>query len=123
LKETSTMPQAPSSVDFALDRQNLYREENYTDLNVGAIRRLIPVHPDGTPDAARTEVFVGTAHLMTPGGPLPVQAVLPANNFAEALNSFPAAMQGAMAETLEELQEMQREQKRQDASRIIVPGR
>lgn len=117
------MPNAQASIDFVLDRQNLYREENFTDLNVGAIRRLIPVHQDGTPDAGRTEVFVGTAHLMTPGGPLPVQAVLPANSFPEALSSFPAAMQAAMAETLEELKALQREQKREEASRIIVPGR
>jgi hypothetical protein len=117
------MPNGPTSTDLALDRQNLYREENYTDLSVGAVRRLIPVRPDGTPDPARAEVFVGTAHLMTPGGPLPVQAVLSANNFQDALNAFPAAMQAAVAETLEELEKLHREQTRQEASRIIVPGR
>jgi hypothetical protein len=42
------MNQNPADqIDFNLDTQNLYREESYTDLKAGAIRRLIPVKADG----------------------------------------------------------------------------
>jgi hypothetical protein len=59
--------------DIQVDRNNLYREENYTDLKVASIRRLVPVKPDGTPDMTRRQVFIGQTHLMSQMGPLPVQ--------------------------------------------------
>ena len=37
-------------IDFELDTQNLYREESYTDLKAGAIRRLMPVQADRPED-------------------------------------------------------------------------
>ena len=109
-------------IDFNLDTENLYREESYTDLKAGAIRRLVPVNPDGTNDGARTEIFVGTTQLMTPEGPLPVQARLMANNFQEALQAFPAAMRQATNEMIAQLEELQKKMQQKDDSRIIVPG-
>ena len=38
------------TIDFTVDRNNLYREESFTDIKVAAIRRLTPVKPDGTVD-------------------------------------------------------------------------
>ena len=37
-----------NDVDFKIDRSNFYREETFTDLKVGAIKRLTPVKPDGS---------------------------------------------------------------------------
>lgn len=116
------MPQTVESIDFTLDRQNLYREENYTDLKAGSIRRLVPVQPDGGPDDGRTEIFVGTTQLMTPEGPLPVQARLMANSFQEALSVFPEAMRQATEEMIEQFEKMQQKMKAESDSRIIVPG-
>lgn len=112
-------------VDFTVDQGNLFREEAITDLKVASIRRLVPIKPDGTDDPSRTPVFMGHTQVMTPEGPLPLQARLPANNLAEVFEVFPQAMQQALTEMLKHLQEMYRQEKekKRDNSRIIVPGR
>ena len=56
-------------IDFNVDRDNLYREEGITDLKTASIRRLIPIKADGSTDASRTAIFVGSTQLMTPEGP------------------------------------------------------
>ena len=61
------------SIDFAMDRKNLYREESFTDLKIASIRRLTPVKPDGSADKTRKTIFVGHTNLITPNGPLPIQ--------------------------------------------------
>lgn len=113
----------PYNIDFTVDQQNLYREEAYTDLKVASIRRLVPINLDGSDDKSRTPVFIGTSQLMSPQGPLPLQAALPANNLEEAIQVFPAAMERAMADMIEELQKMQEAEKQENDSRIILPGR
>ena len=115
------MPQTVDNIDFTLDQQDLYREENYTDLKVGSIRRLVPVQPDGNADDSRTEIYIGTTQLMTNEGPLPVQARLMANSFQEALTVFPKAMQQATLEMAAQFEKMQQQMKKEDDSRIIVP--
>jgi hypothetical protein len=112
-------------IDFRVDKNNLYREEGITDMKVASIRRLVPIKADGSDDPSRTPVFYGNTQLMTPEGPLPIQAQLAANNLEEAFAEFPNAMQAALSEMIEKIQKMQQEQKLQDRddSRIIVPGR
>jgi hypothetical protein len=110
-------------IDFTMDTQNLYREEGFTDMSAGTIRRLVPVNPDGSEDKSRTPVFVGSSQLMTEQGPLPLQATLMANNLKEAMEVFPAAMEKAMQEMVQALMRLQQEQKQAEDSRIIVPGR
>lgn len=120
------MTEGNNRINFTVSRDNLYREESITDMKVASIRRLVPIKVDGSVDESRTPIFVGSTQLMSPEGPLPLQAVLPANNFEEALNSFPEAMEQAMAEMIEQVQKMQemhRAQKQKENSRIIVPGR
>ena len=116
--------QAPD-IDFTVDKNNLYREESITDLKVAAIRRLVPVKPDGTDDKSRTPIFLGTTQLMSPEGPVPLQASLTANTLEEAMDAFPGTMKIALAEMMEKIQKMQQQQaaQKQDDSRIIVPGR
>jgi hypothetical protein len=114
-----------NGIDFFINPDALYREESFTDLQSGAVRRLVPVRADGSADEARTPIFIGTAQVLTPDGPLPIQAVLPANNLKEALAAFPGAMQVALEEMIGELEKMQREQPDAsgEKSRIVIPGR
>ena len=107
------------SIDFSVERTNLYREENFTDLKIASIRRLTPVKPDGSPDKTRKTLFVGHTNLITPSGPLPIQNVIQAKELQQAIKKFPEAMQSAMERLIEEA----KKQKQQEDSRIIVPGR
>ncbi|MDY6824364.1 MAG: cytoplasmic protein [Thermodesulfobacteriota bacterium] len=110
------------NIDFSVDQNNLYREESITDLKVAAIRKLIPIKPDGQDDPDREVIFVGHTQLMSPEGPLPLQARLEAGNMEEAMKAFPGEMQKAMADMQERVRQYQQQQQ-QDESRIITPGR
>ncbi len=118
-----------NSIDFSIDRSNLYKEESFTDLKVGNIRRLIPVKPDGSEDKTRNTVFVGQTNLMTPNGPLPIQGVIRAKELQQAVKRFPEAMEDAVERMMEEAQKMKDQQgseiitKQKEDSRIIIPGR
>ena len=103
--------------EFKLETNDLYTEETFTDRRIGSIRRLQPVTADGTPDAARSVLFVGQTQIITPMGALPLTFEIEAATLREALDQFPAAAQQALEETARELQEMRREQ----ASSIVVP--
>ena len=117
------------SIDFSVDRSNLYKEESFTDLKVGNIRRLIPVKPDGSEDKTRNTIFVGQTNLMTPNGPLPIQGVIRAKELQQAVKRFPEAMEEAVERMMEEAQKMKDQQgseiitKQKEESRIIIPGR
>lgn len=112
-------------IDFKVDTSNLYREDAITDLKVASIRRMIPVTVNGQDDPSRSPVFFGHTQILTPQGPLPLQAKLMANNMAEAIEAFPAAMEQEMAQMVQQIKKMQEEEqkKERDDSRIIVPGR
>ena len=109
-------------INFEVDRQNLYREESLTDLKVAVIRKLVPVNPDGSEDNSRQAIYVGHTQVMSPEGPIPLQAELPAANLEDAMSAFPRAMEQAMAEMIEHIKQLQKEQQ-QEESRIITPGR
>ncbi len=111
--------EATKSIDFSVDRTNLYREESFTDLRVGSIRRLTPVKPDGSLDKSRKTIFVGHTNLITPNGPLPIQNVIHAKELQQAIKKFPEAMQAATERLVEEV----KKHKQKEESRIIVPGR
>lgn len=111
-------------MDLTIDKNNLYREDSITDLRIGAIRLLIPVKPDGTDDKSRTTKFIGHTQLMSPQGPIPIQAELVANNIEEAIDIFPKTMKQNMDEIIEKIKKMQQQEQmnKKDDSRIIVPG-
>ena len=117
--------QRPNEIDFTVDTSNLYREESITDLKVASIRRLTPIKADGSEDPDRKPVFIGQTQLMSPEGPLPIQAELQADTYQDAIAEFPAAMQKALAQVIQKLKQMQqqKQQQKKDDSRIIVPGR
>jgi hypothetical protein len=109
----------PNFGDIQFDKTTLYREENYTDLKVGSIQKLIPVKEDGSIDAARTPRFMVRTQMMSQYGPLPISAPVEVETLAEAIEQFPQAVEAAVEKMVADAEAMQREQ----ASRIVVPGR
>jgi len=105
-------------MDIEVDRNNLYREETFTDLKVATIRCMQPITADGSPDPSRPTLYSAQTTLMSQAGPVPVQAALDATTLAEAIEKFPEAINQAVERLVEEAREMQR----QEASRIVVPG-
>jgi hypothetical protein len=103
--------------DPKMDATSLFREDSFTDRRVGTIRRLTPVKADGSVDSARVEVFIGQAQLLTPMGAIPLNFEIPAKSLEEATQKFSAAAQDAVQRTMQELQELRREQ----ASSIVIP--
>ena len=116
-----TEKQGNEQINFKIDEKNLYKEEGYTDMKVASIRKLVPVSPDGTEDKSRVSLFIGATQLMSQKGPLPIQAILSANNLQEAIAAFPESMHKAMEELMQQMQKMQAQEKTKNESRIIVP--
>jgi hypothetical protein len=108
---------AGNAPDPKMDANDLYREDTITDRKVGTIRVLTPVRPDGLTDPARSAVYVGQAQIMTPAGVLPLSFEIPAGSLAEACAGFADGAKIAFEETMQELQEMRRQQ----ASSIVIP--
>ena len=46
--------------EIKFNADNLFKEETFTDLEVGTIRKLTPLKPDGTEDPDRTATFTAT---------------------------------------------------------------
>ena len=106
--------------EIQMDAANLYREESYTDLKAGSLRKLVPVKADGTDDPSRAAIYTAATQVMTPGGVLPLSGeVEGAKSLAEAVAGFPATIKQAVADLREEMAAMQRER----SSQIVVPGR
>lgn len=105
--------------EIRLDADNLYREETISDGQNGSVRRMIPVTSDGVDDASRSVRFEGNTTLMTPAGNLPINFELEVESLSEALEQFPEVAKGAIERTMEELQEMRRQQQ---GSGLYVPG-
>jgi len=100
-----------------MEAASLYREEIYTDRQVGTIRALIPVKTDGSPDTARTTLYVGEAQIYTTMGTLPLSFELDAKTLAEAVVKYAPAAKEAVERAVRELEEM----RRQAASSIVIP--
>jgi hypothetical protein len=100
-----------------MDATSLYREEIYTDRQVGTIRVLTPVKTDGAPDRARPTLYVGEAQIYTTMGTLPLSFELEASSLAEAVAQYAPAAKDAVERAVRELEEM----RRQAASSIVIP--
>ena len=103
--------------ELRVDRENLYREEVYTDLRIATLRRLVPVRADGSDDPSRPVLFSGQTTLVSEAGPLPVECPIEASSLEEAVEKFPAALRQAVERLIEEMREI----RRREASRIVVP--
>ncbi len=102
-----------------VDRNNICREETFTDLKVAWIRRLTPVNPDGSEDRTRKVAFLGESQLMSPAGPIPVQCPIEAATLEGAIEKFPEALSRSVEEILAAAEEL----RRQEMTRIVTPGR
>jgi hypothetical protein len=103
--------------ELEVDRENLYREDVYTDLRIATIRVLTPVRADGSPDPGRPTLFMGQTQILSNAGPLPVSCPLEATSLDEAIQKFPRAVNEAVERLIEEAREIQR----REVSRIVVP--
>lgn len=103
--------------ELNLDPSALFLEEVFTDRRVGTIRRLTPVKKDGSPDPAKSAVYVGETQVLTPAGALPIGFEIPAASLEEAAGKFGTLAKEAIERTVKELEEL----RRQAASSIVVP--
>src|ERR1041384_7915992 len=103
--------------DPQMDAEGLYQEDNFPDRRVGAIRRLSPVRADGSVDPSRPVLFVGQAEIMTNMGPVPISFEIEGQTLADAVVGFAPAAQVAIERTVQQIQDMRRQQ----ASQLVVP--
>lgn len=103
--------------EATMDPTALYQEDSFTDRKVGTLRRLTPVKSDGTPDPARSVLYLGQAQFLTPMGALPLSFEIDASSLNEAVTRFPDAARQAFEQAMNELRELRREA----ASSIIIP--
>lgn len=108
-------------IKFEVDRANLYRDEGFTDLKSATIRKLTPIKPDGSEDSSRRILYVGHAELISPQGPIPIQAELNADSLDQAITALPAAMEKAAEEVRDEYNQMMAQQQlqKENQSKII----
>jgi hypothetical protein len=106
----------PASI--RINQNNLYREEIFSDLMVGAIHQMTPVKPNAEPDKQRKVMFIGNTQLITQQGPLPVRFPIEAKNLQQAIDNFPDSLEAFVKKMVEEAKELQRKEE----SRIIMPG-
>jgi len=104
--------------DIKIDETSLVKEDIYSDQKVGSVRVLTPILLSGEIDPARKITYFGQTQVMTPGGALPLNFELKADDLAGAFAAFGDAAKESMEQTMKEIQEYQREQ----ASKIVVPG-
>jgi len=105
------------STELKVDPNSLFLEEVFTDRRIGTIRRLTPVKKDGTPDPAKTVLYIGETQVLTPAGALPIGFEIAAASLEEAAEKFGTQAREAIERTVKELQELRRQQ----ASSIVVP--
>jgi len=104
--------------EMQFDSNNLYKEENITDLKMGNIQVITPIKSDGSPDESRETMFIANTTVMSHMGAIPIQGPIEASTLEEATAAFPDAIEKAIEKMAEEAQQAQRE----EANRIVTPG-
>ncbi len=107
----------PNGDKLKMDSANLFREETFTDLKTGTITKLTPVRADGADDPSKPAIFVAKTQVYTQMGLIPIEGEIEAKNLAEAVEKFPEAVEAALAELAERIEQRQREASRQ----IVTP--
>ena len=105
-------------LDFTVDQKGLYCEESFYDLKVASIRRLTPVHVDGSPDESREPIFLGYTQVMSPKGPVSIHSKIEALSLEDAIDKFPEAMHQAADKMIAEAGKAEGE----DSSHNVAPG-
>jgi len=101
----------------SMDGNALYQEELITDRKVGMLKRMTPIKSDGSRDMVRPILYVGQAEIMTNMGPMPISFEIEAASLELAVASFGPAATAAIERTVQQIQEMRRQQ----ASQLVVP--
>ena len=104
--------------EIMVELDNLHREDVFSDMRLATIRRLQPIREDGSPDPTRPTTYIAETTIVSQLGPIPVQAPIEADSLKDAFLKFPDAIKFAVERLSERAQEMRRE----EASRIVVPG-
>ncbi len=107
----------PRANEPVMDPQALYLEEVFTDRRVGTIRRLTPVTLEGTTDLTKEILYIGETQVMSNVGALPIAFEIEAANVGDAAAKFGPLAKEAIERTVQELQDMRRQQ----SSSIVVP--
>ena len=111
--------QAGQRIDeIKADLNNLHREDVFSDMRLATIRRLQPIREDGSPDPTRPTTYIAETTIVSQVGLIPVQSPIEADSLKDAFQKFPDAIRAAVERLSERAQEMRRE----EASRIVVPG-
>jgi len=76
-----------STLNFNLDRSNLYLEESYTDLKVGTVKRFTPVLPDGSVDKSRKTYFLVKPAYIRPMASYPFRTSFQPRNWPRPSNA------------------------------------
>ena len=113
------MSSMPDQEQFQFDKASMVREEVFTDLRAGQIRRLTPVDADGRDDSSKPVRYIGQTQVMTNAGALPLSFELEVDSLEAACDAFADEARKALEDTMEELKRMQREAQ----SSIMVPGK
>ena len=116
MKERKDMSEQNSIEDIQFNGDNIYKEETFTDLGVGTIRKLTPIKADGSEDPDRKASFSATTNIMAPSGALPLNGEIEAETL-EAITGFSAAVNKALQKLQEDMMKMQQEQ----ANKIVTP--
>ena len=103
--------------DIQFNGENLFKEEIFTDLEVGTIRKLTPIKSDGSEDPDRKATFTATTNIMTPSGALPLNGPIEADTLTEAITGFSDAVNKALQKLQDDMLKMQQEQ----ANKIVTP--
>lgn len=104
------MAEQPTLPEIELDAENMYRDEVFSDLKIGSVRRFTPVTPDGEVDAKRDVIYHGQTSLQSPAGPIPLNFELDAKSLPDAMKAFPKAAKAEAERVMKEIEAMQREQ-------------
>ncbi len=99
--------------EIELTTDDMYRDEVFSDLRVGSVRRFTPVTPEGETDDKRAVIYHGQTSLQSPAGPMPLNFELDAKNLPDAMKAFPKAAQAEAERVMKEIEEMQRQQQAQ----------
>lgn len=112
------MAERPDEKEMQMAVDDLYREEVFTDQQIGTIRRMTPVTPEGAEDSTRPVHYIGQTQLLTPAGALPISFEIEAGSIGEAARKFGEGAAAAADDTIRRLEEMRRDA----ASSIVLPG-
>lgn len=106
------------NLEVPMTMDNLFREVTVTDMKAGGIKMFVPIDVDGNDVEDRDTLFVGIASVMTPQGPVQIQAMMPGvDSLEKAVVSFGEAIENRIEEMVAEAEK----QAQDEASRIIMP--